>query len=757
MIRKRGKFFVLLAGLLFIGGMGFLFLKGPQFPRDFGTAVHFSDGSLMRVYLTHDGRRRYWFPLKKMDPLLIKATLCYEDRRFYFHPGVDPLAVSRALWQNLLKGKVVSGASTITLQLVRLLKPGPRTLWRKIEEAFWALQLEMRHRKDEILEYYLNLAPYGGNLEGVASASLIYWGRLPSHLTPAEVAYLVSLPQAPIRGKKRSIKARNRVLSKMRQAGLITPQQEIKARAAGLPKTIHPLPFRAPHAADFVKTRHPGQVHLVTTLDPRIQASVERVVQAHKERILTLGATQASVIVIENATRKVKALVGSFDFWNLDDEGQVIGFLASRSPGSALKPFLYALALQDGFITPETRLEDRPKTFGDFRPVNFSPRFRGMIPAKTALALSLNLPFVNLLKEVGTKRFLSFLGETGLSWNKDPGLTAITGGIEIALYDLANLYVSLARGGLFGKARILEETPLKEHPWIVPGAAYLTLQALKHPTRQPINEGVDLAWKTGTSFGQRDAWAFGVTPQYTIGVWVGRFDGGGVQGLIGAKAALPLMRDLSKVLGSSHSRNFKPPRNGLRWIDICPDSGLPAGPYCPKTITVPFPQGVSLPPRCRWHRPFLVEKHSGYRACPWKRYAPGELIRKVFLVVPGHPLPPFSPSCRVEDEGGDVRILSPVADTLYLLAKEGPYSRGLPLKGLSDDSKRVLYWFVNGRFFAKCHSGDVLFITPPRGRIDIRLVDEAGHWSRVESWVDYTASSSHASLPYGVKGNRKNL
>ena len=734
---KGGKIAVFLVGVILTSWITYLFATGPVLPRDFGTVIHFSDGSLMRVYLSREGRRRLWVPLKAMDPLLVHTTLCYEDRRFFYHPGIDPIALLRAIWQDVSTGRIVSGGSTITLQLVRLLKPGQRTFWRKLKESVWALQLEARLGKKRILEYYLNLAPYGGNLEGVASASLYYWGRLPKHLTASEVAFLVSLPQAPVRGKKRSVQARNRVLRRMRSAGLISPREKKRASKMGLPATAHSFPFRAPLAADFIRAMIPGQAHITSTLDPLIQASVDTVVKRHRERILSIGATQVSVVVIDDANREVKALVGSFDFWDSANQGQVIGFKALRSPGSALKPFLYALALQEGFMTPVTRLEDRPRAFGDFRPVNFTPRFRGMVPAKTALALSLNLPFVNLLKEVGTKNFLSFLGETGFICTRDPGLTAITGGVETTLLNLTNLYASLVREGRFGRVRIVKGTPLKERAWILPGAAYLTLQALKSQAHGIPWEGFDLAWKTGTSFGQRDAWAVGISPRYTVGVWVGRFDGQGVRGLTGTEAALPLMTDIMRILGS-HPARFSPPKEGLTWIKVCPNSGLPAGPYCPETMRVPFPKGAPLPHRCDWHRPFLVERGNGFRACPWQAYPAGELVQKIFLILPGHAPPPFSPHCEVEEEGGEVRILSPMASTLYILSKQGPYSHYLPLRGISSRSHGTLYWFVNGKLIAKSSNGSTRFISPPPGRVEIRAVDETGHWSRVESWVEYT-------------------
>ena len=751
MIRKWFKAGIIGVGVLLLFWKVPLLIPVPPLPKDFGTVVHFTDGSPMRLYLTRDGRRRYWFPLEKMDPLLVKATLCYEDRRFFYHPGVDPVAVLRAAWQDVSAGKVVSGGSTITLQLERLLRPGPRTLTRKVIEAFRALGLEARLGKRRILEYYLNLAPYGGNLEGVASASLYYWGRLPERLTPAEVAFLVSLPQAPVRGEKKSVAARNRVLRRMRAAGLITEREERVAERSSLPQKNHPFPFKAPHAADMLRGMNPGKSHIYSTLDPGIQAAVEAIVRRNRERILMIGATQAAVVVIANRDRTVKALVGSLGFWDRDSQGQVRGFDAPRSPGSALKPFLYALALQKGMITPVTRLEDRPRAFGDFRPANFTPRFRGMVAARKALALSLNLPFVNLLQEVGKNTFLSYLGRAGLSWKRDPGLTAITGGVEVTLLDLTNLYTSFARGGKIGKIRILKNERGKERPWIQPGAAFLTLQALKSETHGVPWKGFDFAWKTGPSFGQRDAWALGVSPQYTVGVWVGRFDGQGVRGLVGAEAALPLLSDLMRSLGS-HPRRFQRPEDALEWIKVCPVSGLPVGPNCPHAILVPFPRGVSLPRRCLWHRPFLVERGSGYRACPWKIYPRGALIRKVFLVVPGQDPPPFSPACRVEEAGGEVRILSPTSETLYLLSGKGSYSRGLPLRATSSVHEGFLYWFINGKLIAKSRSGETRFITPPSGRIEVRVADEMGHWNRVESWVDYVAISDRGRPRGGPQG-----
>jgi len=721
---------LLLSGILFAG------FNMPRVPGDFGCAVHFRNGHIMRLYQAAGHRYRYWITLDKIDPLLVKATLACEDRRFYFHPGVDILAVARAAWQDLEAGRVVSGGSTITLQLARLLDPGPRTLFKKLKEAFQALLLETRFSKKEILERYLNLAPYGGNREGVATASLYYFGKLPRGLTPAQIAFLVSLPQAPRRGLRRDVAARNRILARLRHNGLITPAEATKAFRTPLVIHPHPFPFRAPHAADYLYAAHAGARHIVSTLDAGVQGLAVSAARRHRERLMALGATQAAVVVISNKTRAVRALVGSLDYWNTEFGGQVRGFNAPRSPGSALKPFLYAMALQKGILTPETRMEDRPKAYGAFRPVNFSPRFRGLVPVRTALALSLNLPFINLLRETGVPAFLKFMKKAGFSWGKTPGLTAVTGGVEVKLLRLTNLYATLARGGRHGPPRLLTADPLTEQPLLLPGAASLTLQALDVKNHGAEKGDFDISWKTGTSWGQRDAWAIGVSPQYTVGVWAGNFDGRGALGLTGARAALPLMLDIITAL-RSRPATFRTPAGTLEWIKICPDSGLPAGPFCSNATLTLFPAGAPRPPVCTWHRAFLVERETGYRACPWKRYPLGSLERRIYLVPPDHAGPPFSPACAVEERGGTVRILSPTQGTLYLLSKARDLTRGLPLKAETDTVGQTIYWFVNGKPFTKSLSGATVIITPPRGNVKIGAMDETGHWSAVRIWVSF--------------------
>ncbi len=732
----------------------YLILKALPIPvskayKEYSTTLFFHNGKLMRVYPTSDGKKRIYLPISKIDPLFIKATIAYEDKRFFYHPGVDPLAIMRALYQNIKAKRIVSGASTITLQLVRLFWPGKRTLVRKLRESIYALSIETKKEKEDILESYLNMAPYGGNIEGIGAASLYYFGKLPKNLSIGEIAFLVSLPQAPLRAIKDDIKARNRVLTAMYKAGLISKDEFLSAIKRPIPKRIRSFPFKAPHAADYIRMLYPEKRYIITGIDPTIQKLIENIQYRHKRNILESGANQSAIVVIENKSRIVRGLVGSFNYRDSLSQGQVRGFVAKRSSGSTLKPFLYALALGEGLITPETLMEDRPKTFGPFRPVNFSGKFRGMVKARNALSDSLNLPFINLLTSFGTKRFLTFLKKAGINQNKDPGLTAITGGIELTLLKLTNLYVTLVREGRYGNARLIKEEPLIEKKLIHPGAAYLTIEALLSQNHGEPNMPFEIAWKTGTSFGQRDAWAIGMSPDFTVGVWVGNFDGRGAKGIVGAKTALPLMKDILLSLGSRKKSFFgftdymilssvdkNSPYKYLEWRKICPKSGLPVSNFCPEGILTLVPRDAPIANTCMWHQNFLIEADTGYLACPWKQYSPGSLVRRVFFTGPGGKKPSFPPDCGGE-LNNTLRILSPLSDTTYFLSSHDRYSRTLPLRAETFGKEGTIYWFTNGRLVGKSKSGETISLLPLPGRLNITAVDEKGHTESIPIWVVY--------------------
>lgn len=743
--------------------------------------IRFRDGSIMRVYLSSDEKWRIWTPLEEIDPLLIQATLCYEDRYFRYHPGINPFALMRALMQNLHARRIVSGGSTLTMQLARLVEPKPRTIYAKLHEMARALQFEMRLGKRRILELYLNRAPYGGNYEGVGAASLAYFGKSPKKLSPAEIAYLVSLPQSPtsrrphIETARNAMVARDRVLARMRAYGLIDDAQYAAALKTPIPTQVRRFPIHAPHAADYIRLRHPDENDVLTTLDPHIQHIAEEFAKSHAVRLRDLGAYNASIVVIDNATREVRALVGSLDYWDETNGGQIIGFSVARSPGSALKPFLYALALQEGVITPATLLEDVPAGFSGFRPANFSGTYRGLVTAEFALMHSLNYPFVKLLRGTGYRRFLSLLNAAGLCahGNREYGLTLITGGMEVRLLDLTNFYATLARGGRHGLPRLVRGDELRERPLLNPGAVSLTLRALSLRNRPDAPQGHNLVlpkatiyWKTGTSWGRRDAWCIGFTPDFTVGVWVGNFSGRGSDGIVGAKAAAPLMFDLLTALGSK-AEKIPMATDHLMRISVCALSGLPASEHCPEVKKVWAVRDRVPARRCPFHRAFLVEVKTGYRACPWKRYRPGEVVRRVFTLYP--PLaaavmgikaaspPPLPPDCGGDAENAKLRLIHPTDGASYLLTAGIRNTGRIPLQAWTDTADGDIFWFVNDRFLTRTRSGETYFLKPHPGDLRIVAVDSAGNTARAHVAVHALDSPSYEgglSLRDGRKGDK---
>ncbi len=700
---------------------------------EYSSVVHFSDGTVMKVFLNSKGYYRYYLPLEEIDPLFVKATVCYEDKRFFYHPGVDPLAIGRAALQNLKAGHVISGASTITLQLVRLLRPAPRTYWVKIKEALKALALETVMRKKRILETYLNLAPYGKNIEGVGAASLYYFGKLPEDLDIKEIAFLVSLPQSPQeRNQRYRISLMKKVVKRMVKCGLI----DSKAKEITLSDLnfvgSHKIPQFALHVAEYLKEKYRGRNHIFSTIDRGIQGIVERIVTNHKERLYHLGAHQASVVVISNKDRAIRALVGSVDYWDREHSGQVKGFNARRSTGSTLKPFLYALALQNGIITPETKLQDVSKIYGSFKPTNFSGEERVLVRAKKALKLSLNLPFIDLMQETGKERFFELLRAFGCRWEKSPGLTAITGGIETTLLHLTNMYVSLLRNGRYGKPKFLLKEKIKENKLIHPGAAFLTIKAMATD-----DFPFDMAIKTGTSFGRRDAWAIGISPNYAVGVWVGNFNGTGSRGIVGAWAALPILKDVMNEIEKPGER-FHIPDEHLRTLEVCPDSGMPVGRFCLHKVRTLFPKGVIPPVPCQWHRVFMVEKNSGFRACPFKQYPSGSVQARIFLLLPWSQPPPFGPDCSIfsgKAENYEIRIVKPVNMRTYF-TNGGSYAV-IPIKARlpEKNSGERIFWFVNGKFKRVTRGTNVSSIQVPFGSVELEAITERGSWDKIRIWI----------------------
>ncbi len=727
----------------------------------YGRIIRYRDGKIMRMYVSSDEKWRFYVPLDSISPFLIKTTLAYEDRHFFRHLGINPFSILRALIVNISHRRIVQGGSTLSMQLARIMEPKKRTVWAKLWEAFRANQMEIRLGKKRILELYFNLAPYGGNVEGIKAASLFYLGKSPGDVNIFESAFLVSIPQSPTEriplphNREKIKKAMKRVLDAMLREHIIDKKTYAEMVKREPVFYVRRPVIEAPHAADFIKMMYPDSLDVVSSIDRAIQKKVEGVLDSYSDYLKSHGAEDASVVVIENSTRKVRALVGSLNYFDKND-GQVLGFYSFRSPGSALKPFLYALAIEKGIITSESLLLDAPLRFGDFSPKDFDEKYRGLVHAEYALSQSLNVPFVYLLRKVGYRDFINLLNKGGL---REPvrgryyGLPVITGGREVRLIDLTNLYVTLARGGMHGRYVLLEHDAIdNEFPLLKSGAVYITLNALSLRNRpdKPVlgnlirEEYGPVYWKTGTSWGRRDALSIGFREHYTVGVWSGNFDGRGFKDIVGAVLSAPIMFDILKAIDDGYfSGKFDWTDKALSEItlvDVCAFSGYKPTKHC-KTHKKVMALISQLPyVKCPYHRLYRVEKKTGYRACPSKHYKEGELMDSVFLVVPSparkvlgkeYAPPSFSPDCKLASDKKGFYIVSPKNDTHYFIEKDVNFEQGIPLLAYTDSKNPEISWFVDGVFYGKSESGEVLNLVLDRGTHVIYAQDTEGRGTSV--------------------------
>jgi penicillin-binding protein 1C len=546
---------VSLAGLIAAATIWIISL-GPT-PRgeglEYSTVVVDRNGQVLRPYATGEGRWRLPASVDSVDPRYLEALIAYEDKRFFTHRGVDPRALARAAWQLVRNGRIVSGGSTLTMQVARLLEPRhERTLLVKLREIVRAMALERELSKKEILALYLSLAPYGGNLEGVRAASLAYFGKEPRRLTLGETALLVALPQSPEarrpdRFAEVARRARDRVIERIAAAGIVGHDEVAQAQAESVAGARKPMPTLAPHAADEAVAAAPARKLHRLTIEAPLQKTLEELA---RDRARALGPDlSVAIVAVDQASGEVVARVGSADYFDARRAGQVDMTQAPRSPGSALKPFIYGLAFEDGLVHPETLIEDRPVRFGSYAPENFDLTYQGTVSARHALQLSLNVPAVLLLDAVHASRFTARLAEAGapltLPKGEVPGLAVALGGVGVKLSDLTMLYAGLARGGtvLPLSERLDGSASAAPRRLVDPVAAWYVGSVLIG-TPPPENAvGGRIAYKTGTSYGYRDAWALGFDGKRTVGVWVGRPDGAPVPGLVGRVAAAPILFD----------------------------------------------------------------------------------------------------------------------------------------------------------------------------------------------------------------------
>lgn len=561
------------------------------------TVVLARDGSPLRAFPDRDGVWRYPVRIDEVSPLYIDALLTYEDRWFRRHPGVNPLALARAAGQWLLHRRLVSGGSTLTMQVARILDGTPHSAAGKIRQMLRALQLEAHLTKDQILAIYLERAPFGGTIEGVEAASWAYLGKSAAKLSRAEAALLAVLPQAPSRlrpdrNPEGARRARDKVLSRMAALGRWSQAEVHDARIESVAARSLQPPLSAALLAERLRAERPRQRRIETTIDAALQRALEARVTDYLARLPE--RTSAAVLLVDNATLEARAYVGSAAFGDGQRLGHVDMVRAWRSPGSTLKPFLYGLALDDGLIHSESLLVDAPQSFGGYRPGNFDLAFNGPIGAAQALRLSLNVPSVDLLDRVGPVRFAARLANAGLPLRlprgAEPNLSLILGGGGARLEDLVGAYTALNRAGVAGRARYVADAPAIERRLLSDGAAWIVRNILEANPRPGYAPGTfdpgsrpRVAWKTGTSYGFRDAWALGATRAYTVGVWIGRPDGTPLPGQYGAVTALPLMfQVIDSLPRSPFAATPQPPPTSVTTAEVCWPLGLAFDPAKPE-------------------------------------------------------------------------------------------------------------------------------------------------------------------------------
>ena len=728
---------------------------------DYSTMVLDNEDNILRVFLNEEEQ---WclppFQNEIIPKKLETAVLTYEDRSFYYHFGINPWAILRAFYLNIKYGKIKSGGSTITMQVARIASPKSRTIPHKILEMLQSLKLEIKLSKKQILQLYLNHAPYGSNIVGIRAASLKYFGKEPNNLTWSEAATLAVLPNAPgliMPGyqQKKLIGKRDRLLDTLCERKIIDEITCSISKMEKVPNEIYRLPMLAPHLSQKAFNETNSSI-IHTTLNKQIQENTENILNQQSGYLQSIGINNISVIIAKTGTGEIVSYCGSQNFWDKKNNGEVDGIQASRSPGSTLKPFLYALCMDDGILLPETKLNDVPTYFGAFSPENADRTYSGLVTAHEALVKSLNVPAVRLLYTYGLEEFYAFLKAANISTlfrqSNEYGLTLIIGGSEVNLFDLAGLYRGIGNNGKFGKLFWNKANqPEPEKQLISEGACYLTLNImrdLKRPGAEyywnRFENQSQIAWKTGTSFGNRDAWAMGVTPEWTIGVWVGNFTGEGNSALGGAVTAGPILFEIFKSLPKNHEKSWfsLPPQ--LSPVTICKNSGFIATKNCLDTSVVLAPENMKPLKLCPYHKKIFVNEEETFTVCSscWKEgnyhskvtleYSPivEKYLQKRGQVV--SPRIPHNPQCDQVRHAKTIEIIYPTNQSVVYIPKDfGGIKQKLSIQIANRNQDSKIFWYLDGEYVRTNEEINSISLDISKGTHKIYVTDEFGNDAQV--------------------------
>ena len=720
--------------------------------------IYSRDGHLLNCFTSTDGYWRKPVRLDHISPRLIQSVIACEDRWFYYHPGFNPASLALAAVDNVKAGRFVRGGSTITMQIARMMEPKSRTIPNKIIEILRAVQLELAFSKDELLEMYFNLAPYGGNIEGVGAAAYMYFDKSPEYLSPAEAAVLTAIPASPSQFRPdrdigKCTARRDRVLQYLRDKSILSAADYEQALKEELPVRRVTAVVAAPHFCQSLTLVESGRPDIVSTLDYKLQRTCERLARNYQGTLAQKGIYNLSVVIIDNRTGELLALVGSADFADAAHHGQVNGALAPRSPGSALKPFVYALGFDKGVISPALKVEDLPVSYAGYIPVNYDNEYHGLVSVSEALIQSLNVPAVNLAAKIHLEEVYDLLHRGGITTLDkkyfEYGLPLILGSGEVTLLELTNLYATLARGGAYLPVTAVKSDD-KPQPrrLLSQDACYLVTEILSELKRPDLPASWEftpdiprVAWKTGTSFGRRDAWAVGYNPDFTVGVWAGNFSAEGSISIVGAEVAAPLMFDIFNQLPSSGGKSWFSTPSGIDQRPVCAVSGRVADDDCPDRVIEPFIPGVSPVEKCTVHRKILVDTQSEYQVC---RYCSAGRRTKETIIEQWPPrlaawlsakglvglVPPHNPQCRGLFAGEAPVITSPEREALYIVRPNVPaeYQKILFEASSANDSRR-LYWFLDGRLYSTADGNGRVFYAPQQGSHQLMCVDDYGRSS----------------------------
>lgn len=729
----------------------------------YAQVVSATDGKVLHSFLSKDEKWRMEVQLKEVSPQLLTAIINKEDKYFYYHMGVNPVAICRAAFNNIIYHRKTSGASTITMQVARLLYPDDRTYLNKLIESFRALQLEWKYSKSEILALYLNLVPYGGNIEGVKAASVFYFDKLPKQLSLAECVSLSIIPNRPnsLRpGRNNAFlkKERNRWLERFKDENLFAAEEINDALNEPVDIKRAKAPVEIPQLANRLRKMYPSVSNIQSSIVTSTQFKVQSLAYNYSKRLALKGIYNSSVIVIDNKTREVVAYVGSNDKTDVIHNGMVDGVNAIRSPGSTLKPLVYALAIDKGLLTPMSCITDVPVNYTGYMPENFNSKFNGNVTVEFALSHSLNIPAVKTLSALGLPTCIDALTRSGFTQinadKKKLGLSLILGGCGVKLSELANLYCTLANNGKYEPLHYLVDGDSSDRrnkvEIVSPASAYMVTEMLGKLVRPDMPNNYEsslripkVAWKTGTSYGRRDAWSIGYNTRYTVGVWVGNFTGEGVAQLTGSDMATPLLFDVFNAIDyNAEGKWFAQPKEvNIRLV--CNESGKIPAEFCDKQVMDEFIPGISSNALCTHLKEVFIspdEKISYCTSCvpltgyKIKLYQNPEADLLAFYEsehISYEKIPPHNPLCTRVFKDSPPKITSPADKSEYIIdSKSGDK---LMLSCNAGSEVQSVYWYINDIFYRACSSKDQLFFAPEKGQLKISCSDDKGRNSNI--WI----------------------